>query len=87
MLPDAADHLTRSFETLGPLASMLLLHDVLPAESDDPTQPPLRAVPLGQGRLPGELLRELLRRCVPTATPIALLPRAVAEQREWLSGG
>jgi hypothetical protein len=87
MLPDAEDHLTRSFEALGPLASMLLLHDILPADSDDPTQPPLRAVPLGHGRLPGKLLRELLRRCVPASTPIALLPRAVAEQREWLSGG
>lgn len=84
MLTDLADHLSRSFEVLGPSASMVFLHDVSP-----PTDPdePLVPRPLGTGVMPRGLLRGLIRDHVRPGTPIVLLDGDVEKQLVWLGEG
>lgn len=81
MLPDAADHLTRSFETLGPSAAIVFLHDVAPPA--DP-ESPLEPRPLGSGVVPRDLLRGLVRDCVRPGTTIVLPDGDVERQLAWI---
>lgn len=80
MLRDLPDHLERLFASLGPRASLVLLEDVGPADEDAPPNP----VPLGQGCLPRDLVRELLSRHVPAETPVVLRPAGLPDQLVWL---
>ncbi|MFO0826902.1 MAG: hypothetical protein U0572_02040 [Phycisphaerales bacterium] len=82
MLGDVEDHVTRAFEALGPLASIVLLHDAVPDES--PECDVHRPVPLGRGVLPASLIVELLRRHVPATTPVVLAPGELDRQCELL---
>ncbi len=66
MLDRTGEHLARLFETLGELADLILLRDA--AVSDDGAD--LRPCPPGEGVLPGDVLRELLRQ-VPSDLPLA----------------
>jgi hypothetical protein len=81
MLGDIEDHLRRIIPILAPRATMFLLHDgVIDGEN-------LRSVPLGQGLLPRDLLRGLLRDYAPADLPIVLVPREIERQLEWLGLG
>jgi len=83
MLNDLEDHLARMFQSLGGQCALVMLSDV--AESlDDEGEPMCESVPLGQGRLPRELVRGLIREHVPATTPIVLRPQQIASQLEWL---
>jgi hypothetical protein len=79
MLGDVEDHLHRIISTLAPRAAMFLLHDgVVEGEI-------LRPVPLGQGVLPRDLVRSLLRDYAPADLPIVLLPQDLQTQLGWLA--
>ena len=64
MLDDVEVHLTRMFETLGPITSSVMLEDV--ADEVDGHGLPRRC-PLGAGRLPRDVVLDLLGRCVSPA--------------------
>jgi hypothetical protein len=83
MLGTVEDHLVRMFAHLGPVAAAVLLFDV--AEAPDTGETGLLAArPLGQGRLPMDLVARLLADHVPPEVPVILLPGALAEQRQAL---
>lgn len=81
MLPDIEDHLRRILPTLSQRAAMLLLHDAV-VEGEL-----LRPVPLGQGILPRDLVRALLRDAAPLDLPVVLVPTAIEQQLDWLGIG
>jgi len=83
MLPTVEDHLERIFAILGPRCRMLFLEDLVAGEADAPC----RAVGLGQGCLPRDLLASLVAAHVPETTPVVLRGDAIDEQRAWLTGG
>lgn len=78
MLPAAEDHLIRIYETLGPRAALVLLTDRAAAAGESPR-------PVRDGTPHADLVRRLLRTCVPATTPLVLLPERLAEQRDWLA--
>lgn len=80
MLNSVEDHLTRIFETLAPVASLILLTDAALGQSEDRIEP----VPLGQGLLPQGLIRELADRNVPQSAEVAVLGPSVSAQLAWL---
>ena len=51
---------------------MIMLSDARTADDGDSIEP----VPLGQGELPRDVIRRLLKEHVPPATPIVLRPAA-----------
>jgi hypothetical protein len=63
-------------------AALVLLQDLGPTTDDDLLTP----VPLGQGVLPAELVRDLIRKHVPAETPLVLQPQDLAAQTAWLQG-
>jgi hypothetical protein len=79
MVKDIEDHLRRIIPTLAPRAAMFLLHDAAVGDGDR-----LVPVPLGQGILPRDLVRGLLRDFAPADLPVVLMPQALDEQLEWL---
>jgi hypothetical protein len=79
MLPTAEDHLRRMFESLGPRAAVVILHDARPRDDGR-----CEAAPLGEGVLPRDLTLELLRRHVPAETPVVLRPQNLDRQLAWL---
>lgn len=83
MLDDLDDHLIRMFETLGATCAMVMLGDLNPNEDED-REPARQSVPLGEGNLPRDLVRRLLRDHVPPETPLVLSPRQLNRQLEWL---
>ncbi|MCA9283585.1 MAG: hypothetical protein KDA22_00105 [Phycisphaerales bacterium] len=85
MLMEVDDHLTRAFETLGPLASAVVLEDVRPAPSAEDNDA-VQAVGLGEGILPRELVRRLLEAHVPAETPLVIRSGAIDRQLAWLKG-
>lgn len=81
MLPTVEDHLTRMFAHLGPVAAAVLLFDL--AETPETEETGLLApLPLGEGRLPKDLVARLLEAHVPAETPVILLPGGLETQRE-----
>ena len=72
MLDVAEDHLERIFTALGPLASLVLLHDVTVDEAGDTCTP----LPFGHGRLPASVLADLVARFVPAGTPVVVQTEA-----------
>jgi len=91
MLEAIDEHLERIFEGLGQVAAAVLLTDVLePAggatdAGDDATGPPLPTGPIGTGRLPPDLVRELLGRFVRPETPIIVTPDGLTDRWAWSS--
>lgn len=83
MLDDIEVHLTRMFETLGPIAAFVILEDV--SRDQDRHGLPVR-VPMGTGALPRDLLLDLVERCVPIATPLVLPAARSDAARRWLEG-
>lgn len=82
MLPMMEDHLVRMFESLGPVAKVVVLEDIKPEADGD--QLPQRTS-LGAGCLPHDLVLGLLRRHVPSTTPVVLRPERLTEQLAWLA--
>jgi hypothetical protein len=76
MLSDAEDHLSRSFELLGPRCAMLILRNI---DLDPATHDPV-AAPLTHGRLPLDLLRTLTRAHITPETPIILHEPNIKDQ-------
>jgi hypothetical protein len=79
MLRDAEDHLRRVFDQLGSKCTMLLLSDAVVDEVTGLCRP----VPLGEGVLPGELLRELVQSRVPAEVPVVLRDESTDSQVRW----
>jgi len=82
MMRDLPEHLERIFTALAARAALVLLHDIGGFDHNDL---PL-FVPLGQGILPADVLRGLIREHVPAETPIALQPQQLPAQLAWLQG-
>lgn len=82
MIDDAAEHVRRGIEALGPRCAMVILHDVRVVERDG--ERALEPAPLGQGVLPRESVLALLEEHVPDATPIVISPEALDSQLAWL---
>lgn len=78
MLKDVEDHLRRIIPALAPRAAMFLMHDAV-VDGDL-----LRPVPLGEGCLPRDLIRELLADHAPKDLPLVLRPGSIERQLEWL---
>ena len=76
MLRDAEDHLSRIFEALGASARMVLLEDL------DETG---RAVPLGEGVLPGSLIGSLIQTHVPEGVAVGGLADHKNDVCRWLA--
>jgi len=79
MLADMDNHLTRMFEMLGGLVTMVILRDVAIAPGER-----CEARPLGRGVLPRELVRALLRDHVPEQAPVVLGAAELEGQLRWL---
>jgi hypothetical protein len=73
MLPDAADHLPRLFEALGPACDAILLAS---AQADPDADAPTRLVPLGEGALDPAQLAALAAQWAPEHTPVITLTPA-----------
>lgn len=86
MLDTVEDHLTRAFETLGLLATMVILEDVRPAPTER-DEDALEHVSLGEGVLPAATIRRLLDAHVPETTPVVIRAGALDRQRQWLEAG
>jgi hypothetical protein len=82
MLKDVDDHLRRAFESLGGCCAMVMLNDVVARPHDDDAR--CEAVALGDGVLPRELIRQLVRDHVPPQTPIVISPAKLEQQQAWL---
>jgi hypothetical protein len=82
MIAAVDDHLTRAFEGLGGQCRMVILHDVAPGPGGERLEP----VPLGDGLLPRDVVRDLLKRCVPVGTPIVIGAERLDQQIQWLRG-
>jgi hypothetical protein len=80
MLDAVEDHLTRMFESLGGRCTMIILSDARAADDGDS----IELVPLGQGALPRDVIRRLLKEHVPLPTPIVLRPQRLEQQLDWL---
>ncbi len=89
MLDRIEEHLQRQFESLGQRCSMLLLED-LQVASDADGLDRCDAVTLGEGLLPRDLVRDLIRANLPATTPVVIDGRqgsaAIAKQIDWLCG-
>lgn len=79
MLDRIEEHVTRSFEALGPIAAVIVIRDVQRDDDDRESGNLTECIP-GQGVLPGRVLGELLRQ-MPETVPIALQDRSA---RSWL---
>ncbi len=79
MLDRLDEHLTRSFEALGPVADVIMIRDIRGEEVERESGNLAECLP-GQGVLPGRILGELLRQ-MPATVPIALPNRPA---RSWL---
>ncbi len=71
MLRHVEDHLTRIIGGLGPACSLILLQDIAPPITNLAEAQLVLCAP-GKGLLPWDLMTELLRRYVPSDTPIVL---------------
>ena len=86
MLPDLDDHLERMFGTLGERCSMVMLNDARVERSHDEQHERCEPVGLGEGIIPMNRLRELVRTQVPDKTPIVLNPQNLEHQIALLTG-
>lgn len=84
MVNDIEDHLRRMFEGLGSRCAILMLEDVAVHEADGESW--CEAVPLGDGVLPGPLVRSLIESTVPAEVPVVITAAKMAQQLEWLRG-
>jgi len=85
MLSEIDDHLVRAFETVGPLATVVVLEDVRPAPTDEDDDT-VETVGLGEGLLPRALVRRLLDEHVPSSTPVVIRSGGIDRQLAWLQG-
>lgn len=87
MLDRLEEHLQRQFEGLGERCAMVILNDVV-VVSDGDDDARCETTVLGEGDLPRDVVRRLLRDCVPAGTPIVIDGRAGGEsiqrQLQWL---
>ena len=82
MLGQQDEHLERAFDTLAEFAPFLYLYDVAVDDSGENLLP----VPLGEGELDGEIVRQLIQSAWPSNKPIVLRSQRLAEQCTWLAG-
>ena len=82
MLDTLEDHLERSFATLSPVASFLLVEDV----GLDPDGEALVPVEFGSGVLDKALLKSAIQRYWPADKPVVLGPGNLHGQLDWLDG-
>ncbi|MCH2138207.1 MAG: hypothetical protein MK074_04065 [Phycisphaerales bacterium] len=79
MVASAAEHIERIMMGLGGLSACVLLTDVRVEEDV------CRAVPLGGGSLPGQVVGEHLQQWVPDETPICVWADDEETARQWLA--